>query len=286
MTVQSCPKYKMPLIFLLLALLSFSTLKGDDLTEKAIVVIIPSYNNIKWYKQNICSLLIQNYSNYRVIYMDDCSPDGTGNAVEKYVEKLNQTDRFLIVKNQKRVGAMANIYTAMQFCRNNEIAVLLDGDDWLYHPDVLKQLNEVYSTQDVWFTHGRLIEHPQYTSTWCEPIPSDIISNRAFRQSKCPSHLRTFYVWLFKKIKLDDFQYNGEFLKMTWDMAIMFPLAEMSEERHAFIHEINYVYNIANPINDNKVDAGLQKELESVIRNLQPYKRLEADEVPAFMYNN
>src|SRR5437868_2077214 len=42
-------------------------------TQKPIVVIIPSYNNVQWCVKNIESVLTQNYSNYRVIYIDDCS---------------------------------------------------------------------------------------------------------------------------------------------------------------------------------------------------------------------
>jgi glycosyltransferase involved in cell wall biosynthesis len=285
MTSLSCSKYRMSLFFLLLATALFSGLNGD-LPEKPMVIVIPSYKNIKWYKQNIDSVFMQNYSNYRVIYVDDCSPDGTGNAVESYVEAYDQMDRFLVVKNKKRQGAMANIYIAIQYTKYNEIVVLLDGDDWFFHADVLKQLNEIYSTQEVWFTHGRLLEDPRGCSNWCEPIPPQVISNRCYRQFKCPSHLRTFYAWLFKKIKLDDFLYEGKFLEMTWDMAIMYPLAEMAEERHAFIDDINYVYNVANPINDNKVNAELQRTLDALIRGRPPYNRLEADDIPDFMFED
>lgn len=253
----------------------FTLLQGEGIEEKPFVVIIPSYNNIKWYKSNLDSVLEQNYTNYRIIYVDDCSKDGTAEAVEEYLKQKVQKTPIEFIKNRERVGAMANLYGAIHSCKDNEIAVLVDGDDWLYHDDVLKHLNEIYSSGEIWFTHGNLMEYPMGHVTWCEPIPAEVIANRTYRNFKCPSHLRTFYVWLFKKIRLQDFLYKGEFLKMAWDMAIMYPLAEMAEERHAFVSEVTYAYNMSNPINDNKVDADLQNYLDRVIRNRPPYQRLE-----------
>lgn len=243
--------------------------------EKPMVVIIPSYNNIKWYKNNLDSVLAQDYANYRVIYIDDCSRDGTAQAVAAYLETADQEHRVQLLLNYERVGAMANLYGAIHSCRDEEICVLVDGDDWLYGPDVLKKLNEVYSSDEIWFTHGTLMEYPMGHVTWCEPIPSAAIAANSYRECKCPSHLRTFYAWLFKKIRLQDFLYKGEFLKMAWDMAIMYPLAEMAAERHAFVQDVLYAYNMSNPINDNKVDADLQNFLDRLIRNRPRYHRLE-----------
>lgn len=270
------------ILFLLIAFgfsMSFPLILQGAVAEKPMVVIIPSYNNIQWYEINLASVFTQEYTNYRVIYIDDCSTDGTGNAVVNYVYGHNQEERFQFIRNKKRLGAMANLYNAIVSCKDHEIAVLLDGDDWLYHSKVLSQLNTAYSSGDVWFTHGRIIEYPWGWTGWSEPIPQHVIDNKTYRQSKHPTHLRTFYVWLFKKINPEDFKYNGEYLPMTWDMAIMFPMLEMAEERHAYMNDTNYVYNISNPLNDNKVNAQLQRDLDQLIRNRPPYKRLEKGEI-------
>ena len=61
---------------------------------------------------------------------------------------------------------------------------------------------------------------------------------------------------------------------MAWDMAIMYPMIEMAGDKHEFLSRVNYIYNIENNINDNKVNANLQNELDRVIRNMPPYKPL------------
>lgn len=242
--------------------------------EKPMVVIIPSYNNAQWCQKNITSVLDQQYQNYRVIYIDDCSADRTADYVEQLVKQLGQEHRFTLIRNKERHGALENLYNAIYSCDDNEIIVTLDGDDWFAHPRVLQRLNKVYSEHEVWITHGKMKEVPGGWDGWCIPIPNDIVKKNAFRTFRCPSHLRTFYTWLFKKIKREDLQYEGEFFKMTWDQAMMFPMMEMAGDHHAYINEILYIYNKITPLNDNKVDPELQRKLERIIRNKQPYVRL------------
>jgi glycosyltransferase involved in cell wall biosynthesis len=281
----------------------FSVVIAIEIDEKPMVVVIPSYNNSDWFEDNLNSILNQKYSNFRVIYVNDCSHDGTGEMVEEYLRKRNidhhvvyssitveddiigSTEAFgeqvnsekcffTLVNNKHRQGALANLYRSIQSCKDDEIVVTVDGDDWLYHDCVLQELNTCYSKNEVWLTHGRLIEYPYGHSNWCKPIPKKLVKQNNFRVYRCPSHLRTFYAWLFKKIDLDDLLYQGTFYSMTWDLAMMFPMIEMASERHAFIDNINYVYNMANQINDNKVDPQLQRDLEAVLRAKPPYKRL------------
>ncbi len=280
--------------------------------KKPLVLVVPSYNNKEWYEKNLFSMIQQEYSNFRILYVNDCSKDGTGDLVEKYVEEMGLDYRvvdfddqqlpdilaamqsfyelvnekrafFTLVNNRRRAGALANLYRAIHSCDDEEIVVLVDGDDWLFDKEVLKRLNDTYASKEIWFTHGTLKEYPWGHVAWCEPFPSSIMRQRAYRSFKCPSHLRTFYAWLFKKIRLEDFLYKGEFFSMAWDMAIMYPLAEMAEERHVFISQVNYVYNMANPINDNKVDPQLQNDLDRFIRTKPPYSRLNLQEIPIFL---
>lgn len=246
----------------------------EALAEKPIVVITPSYNNIEWVEKNLVSILTQKYSNFRLIYIDDHSSDGTADMVIDLARELGQEDKILLIRNSERKGSLANIYSAIMLCRDDEIAAIVDGDDWLYHDQVLNRINEAYSKGEVWLTHGTLIEYPSYTIAWSLPIPSYIIEANTFRLFRCPSHLRTFYAWLFKKIVPEDLKCNGHFFEMTGDQAIMLPMIEMAGSRHAFIDDVVYVYNMANMINDNKVDPLLQRHLEELIRSKQPYQPL------------
>jgi glycosyltransferase involved in cell wall biosynthesis len=243
--------------------------------EKLIVIVTPSYNNKEWWEWNLISLINQNYANYYILITDDCSPDSTGNAIEKYINEHNLHHKVHLTKNKERVGALHNLYTMIHSCPDNAIVITVDGDDALPHNDVLTQLNTIYSTHDVWLTYGQFAEYPSGAKGWCSPMPPHIVEHNAFRHHQdLPSHLRTFYAWLFKRIKLEDMLYYGEFYRMTWDYVMMLPMIEMAGKHHLCINEVMYLYNNTNSISDHKISRQLQAHLAQIVRAKQPYEPL------------
>ena len=243
---------------------------------KKIVVVIPSYNNCQWYKHNLFSLCTQDYDNFRAIYVDDCSSDKTGELVENFIADNNLGSRIHLIRNPVRVGAMQNLYHMIHSCDDNEIIVILDGDDWFAHNGVLKKINEMYSDSNCWMTYGQYISWPDNVLGYSRQIPFHVTETNNFRGYEwCASHLRSFYAWLFKMIRKEDLISScGNFYSMSWDQAMMFPMLEMSGYRAKFISDILYIYNAANPINDSKVNRQLQRNLETVIRTQKKYDRL------------
>ena len=243
--------------------------------EKPFVVIIPSYNNVKYCEQNLLSVLNKNYGNFRIIYIDDCSTDGT---YEK-VSRLVNTSSVTLIRNAQNQGSLRNLYTALHTCQDDEIAVLVDGDDFLAHDGVLKRLNKIYQDPEVWATYGNYLDYPTYKQKpkICAPYPKGVIranSYRSYRGWMLAAHLRSFKASLFKKIALADLQMDGKFLPMAGDLAFMLPILEMSGKHTRFIDEVLYLYNRANPLNDHKRDLALQSRCAAHIRSLKPYQAL------------
>lgn len=251
--------------------------------NKKFVIVIPSYNNIKYCDKNINSALNQDYSNYRIIFVDDCSNDGTFNKVQEIVNSSGKSNICTLVKNTKRVGALENLYNMIHSCEDDEIILTLDGDDWFPHDQVLNKL-KVYYSEDVWMTYGQYQNSNDGGRGVAQEYPTNIINSNGFRNYTWgASHLRTFYAWLFKNIKKEDLLYNGQFMKMTWDLATMLPMLEMAGNRSKFILEIMYIYNMDNPINDHKVDRSLQAMLDKYVRAKPKYKKIE--NAPIFKKN-
>lgn len=236
------------------------------------VIVIPSYKNVKWCDKNIQSVINQNYQNYRVIYTDDDSPDGTFDKVSSIVNASDKAHKFKLIKNEVRLGALHNLYNMITSCDDDEIILTLDGDDWLSNENVLNTLNAYYSKEDIWMSYGQYQNYPDKGIGIARQIPDNIIQTKSYRKHAwCSSHLRTFYAWLFKKIKLEDLKYEGNFMAMTWDMTMMFPMLEMSGSHSKFIPDILYIYNLENPINDHKVNIALQQKLDHYVRNMPMY---------------
>ena len=245
---------------------------------KKITVIIPSYNNRQSYERNLSSVVAQDYHDFRVIYVDDCSSDRTGELVEQFILDRNSGNLIHLIRNPVRIGALQNLYNTIHRCDDDEIVILLDGDDWFAHNGVLKKVSEVYANLGCWMTYGQYRSWPDNMIGYSREIPSNIIETNSYRENEwCSSHLRSFYAWLFKLIKMEDLiSPCGAFYHMAWDQAIMFPMLEMSGHRAKFISEVLYIYNAANPLNDYKVDRSSQRSLETVIRMQKRYDRLKS----------
>ena len=250
--------------------------------QKSFVIVIRSYNNADWYEKNLRSVFEQKYDNYRVIYIDDASKDHTSDLVKSYIAKMGKEEKVSLIRNENNLGASANLYFAAHSCSDGEIIVLLDGDDWLAHDEVLKKLNEVYADPNVWMTYGSYVTYPAYErGVYARELPEKVVQKNQIRKfvknELWPlSALATFYAELYKEIRLRDCLFEGRFFDAAADVAFMVPLAEMAGRRAKYLDEVLYIYNRATALNDDKLKAKRQFLCSRHVVAQKPYKPLEA----------
>lgn len=243
------------------------------------MIVTASYNNKQWYEWQLGSVFAQKYDNFRLIYIDDCSQDGTGDLVEQWIKDNRVEDRVTLIRNKTRREHLANQYDAIHnYTDSDDIIVICDGDDWFYFDGVLQRVNEAYQN-GAWITYGQFWYWKKDRKGFCREVPKDVLMDGTIRQFRPwrTSHLRTFYSGLFKKIKVDDLLYENKFFPMSADVAAMLPMLEMAAERAVFIPDVLYIYNDGNSLNfyhDHRLE---QLKLENEIRSRMPYKRVDAD---------
>lgn len=243
--------------------------------EKKIIVVIPSYNNAQWYEKNLNSVVNQNYSNYHIIYTDDCSTDGTAELVEKYIKLYNKENLVTLIKNNKNVGAMENLYNMIYSCDDTDLCIILDGDDNLDNNNVLQRINEEYK-KDIWLSYGSYVDYPGMTRGCAKLYEKEVIEKNAFRYVQWrASHMRTFYAKLFKQIKKEDLMHEGSYVNTTYDLFMMFPMIELCGNRFSYIDDILYHYNNLNSISDCKIKLSRQGFLDGVCRRKPRYNKLD-----------
>jgi glycosyltransferase involved in cell wall biosynthesis len=240
-------------------------------------IIVPFYNVEEWIKICTRSIKAQNYNNFQCILIDDVSTDKSAEIAER---EISGDDRFVLVRNEEKAYALKNIYDAINLSKPKEqdIIVTVDGDDWLANKNVLTLLNEEYKKNDCWLTYGSYAEYPSGSrGKFAKQIPTNVINNSLYRQSTwCSSHLRTFKYHLWNSIEKQDLlDQEGKFYRMAWDLAFMFPMLEMAGHKSRYIKNILYIYNVANPLNDHKVDHEYQLRVENQIRNKMKYNLCE-----------
>ncbi len=241
-------------------------------------VVIPSYNNERYYYRNLDSIVHQKTdAHVQIIYINDCSTDRTGQLVDAYVKQYNLQSLITVIHNQKRVGALANLYNAIHQIEDTRVIVVVDGDDWLAYDQVLKRLEEEYQNRDTWLTYGQYMYYPEGVDGICKEIPREIVQTNKFRQfSWVTSHLKTFYAGLFKRIELKDLQHNNEFFPMANDVAMMMPMLEMASRGHiSFISDILYIYNHHNILSNHNINRELQVALTRVTYARKAYRPLD-----------
>jgi glycosyltransferase involved in cell wall biosynthesis len=257
-------------------------------------IIIPSYNNEEWYEYNLASILNQTYTNYDVLYIDDCSTDST---YQKVVEVVGQLPNWTVVRNQvnKRRGYNVSPYNeniSAFIDTDEDILVFVDGDDWLFEEDTLKKLNQFYNEHDVWMTYGQYVAYPTL-QLGTEILHGTHYNSHTHKQKLYrhdhwrASHLRTFKWHLYKQIRKEDlvFKDTGEHYIYAEDLATSYPCMEMAgPNRIGVVDFITYVYNASDQnrariVNDLERDPnGYEIEMkirESEIRNRQPYRSVE-----------
>jgi len=115
------------------------------MTEGLVSIITPTYNCGKFIAETIGSILVQTYTNWEMVIVDDCSTDNTKEIVQAYLDKDPRIKYYCLKENS---GAAVARTTAMNLA-NGEFIAFCDSDD-LWIPDKLeKQLKFMKETGHV-----------------------------------------------------------------------------------------------------------------------------------------
>ena len=125
-----------------------------DMQDYGLVSIItPSYNCAKFVEETIQSILSQTYTNWELIFQDDCSTDNTKEIVAKYAEK---DSRIKYECNARNSGAAITRNNALRRANGKWIA-FLDSDD-LWFPEKLEKQIEFMSRNKYSFSYHEYTE--------------------------------------------------------------------------------------------------------------------------------
>lgn len=109
-------------------------------------ILLATYNGEKYLREQLESLLKQDYDNWVVIACDDASTDGTYDILQVYRDKY--PDKFMIMKNEKGYGnAKKNFISLMKHSSCNYVMCCDQDDVWLPNKIALT-LSEMKKTEE------------------------------------------------------------------------------------------------------------------------------------------
>ncbi|MGH7552268.1 MAG: glycosyltransferase family 2 protein [Longimicrobiales bacterium] len=243
------------------------------------ILPVTLYNMSRWIGGTIESIRKQTHADFRCLIGDDLSTDD-GAAVAR--RTIDGDGRFEVITHVEKMHSLGNIATLIELARpaDDDVIVLVDGDDYLAHENVLKTLADIYNRQGCWLTYGsfRRTDRTEKDAVCREYSPRTIAKARYRRVDWRASHLKTFLYKLWRRIRPDAFTVTeaelaravrralltgrirywlnwrkirladlldstGRFVRRPSDKAIMYPVLEMAGPKAFFVEEILYLYN-------------------------------------------
>lgn len=114
-------------------------------------IITPSYNCARFIAEAIYSAQAQTYSNWEMLFVDDCSTDDTEAIVKSFADS-----RIRYIKNAKNGGAAVSRNLALREAKGRWIA-FLDSDD-LWEPTKLEKQIHFMEENGYAFSYHEYIE--------------------------------------------------------------------------------------------------------------------------------
>lgn len=231
--------------------------------QNRIVIVSPFWNAENYIQRCIESVAQQEYNNYLHVLIDDCSDD---NSYSTAIDSINSLPKeiqnhFIVLKNTENRGAIFNqLSTIKSYANDDDIVMLLDGDDWLVNnPTIFHLYNNLYN-QGYEFTYGSMRSIIDNIPLISENYPTHIKENKLYREHKFDwlipyTHLRTFRKKLVNNINESQLKdENSNWMKAGADAPFFYELIEQADPNRVYcLKEIVYEYNDANPLNDYKI---------------------------------
>lgn len=176
-------------------------------------ILVPVYRVEQYIRECIESVLKQSYQNFRLVLVDDGSPDASGIICDEYALK----DKRLHVIHQNNMGLIAARDTALSYIRSCQLSeayvMFLDSDDSL-KPKALERLikiiqqkncdmviygmdrvaggriiqpfikdnTESFMEEDKRSLYKRVFSSAQYNPLWRKAIKAELIPDKNYRE--------------------------------------------------------------------------------------------------------
>ena len=100
-----------------------------------ISVVMPVYNQKKFLRESIESILNQTFEDFELIVINDCSTDGSLRIIKSYKDK-----RIKLIENKKNIGTVKTRNKGLKAVKGKYIAIM-DSDDVSYKKRLETQFN-------------------------------------------------------------------------------------------------------------------------------------------------
>lgn len=211
--------------------------------NKSFVICIFSLENSPPSEKTLRSIFEQSYTNFRVVYLIQSPSDTYLKEAEELASQLGYSNRIIFKKSRSDEQLFQSFYQTIHSCKDEEVIIHLDNNDWFANSNVLATLNQAYKDPDVWLLYGDSLEYPSLKQQGLSPVINSAL--REFKASKSPwmlSHLKTYYAGLLKQVTPSSEGLEKKALTKD-DKMLMLSLLKIGKWHVRFIPDVLYVHN-------------------------------------------
>jgi glycosyltransferase involved in cell wall biosynthesis len=211
-------------------------------------VVIPAFNEEKYIKKSITSILNQTYQNFEILVLDDASTDNTTEIVKSIGDY-----RITLIENKTNQGVVKNLNTALNVAKGKYFA-RMDADD-MSLPDRLEKQVRLMESDDNCAMTGTGVCFLNYRQQeFKNKIP--VLDDKGIRQEMLTHNpVNTGSAMYRKKLLLEVGGFNPEHNRGE-GYSILLKLAQLGTIRN--IPDVGYVYFIRGEGQNRCFDSGFK----------------------------
>lgn len=236
-----------------------------------ISVITPVYNSGKYLKRYIESLLMQTFSSFEVIFVDDGSTDDSASIIQSY-----RNDKFTYIKKEN--GGVSSARNLGLASARGRFVCFFDSDDTI-DPRTLEIASSqacnadllVFCYRDV-LKDGSLVEHHQET---VKTTGKEIIDNIFYYSSRFQIYSPCNKLYLLSLIKENNLSFECG-LKIGEDYLFNLSAFKASKNQILFLDNVLYNYYQNDNSAINSFDPLMWQEQFRVVKETYNHKNCES----------
>lgn len=102
-----------------------------------ISIILPTYNGSRFIEGAVGSVLVQSFTDFELLIIDDGSTDSTAEIVQRLVR---EDQRIIYIKNEVNLGIQKSLNRGVRESKGVYIARIDDDDEWIDEDKIKKQV--------------------------------------------------------------------------------------------------------------------------------------------------
>jgi glycosyltransferase involved in cell wall biosynthesis len=223
--------------------------------EKLVSVIIPTYNRAEYLQQAIESVMVQTYTNFELLILDNCSSDHTSNVVSQFNDP-----RIRYIRHLCNIGSSANWSYGVYLAKGEYVSILCDDD--MYGIDFLYQRVISFSLDPkIVSVFGELcVKYEDLEILNTAKVNNSVQIYKGVEAIKVTLNKQTLAVSMFKRQILQAFWEKAIVGGKTTDLLFVGLIAKETTSKIAYLPNLkDYFYRI-HPNQDTNVNRMIVAE--------------------------